>query len=73
VSSAEFRLTGADGAVLEAGTGDVTVADGFLELRPEAALAAALRVPSGRIASVAEPEPFIVLVLFADGSALELS
>jgi hypothetical protein len=73
VSSAEYRLTGADGAVLEAGTGDVTVADGFLELRPEAALAPALRVPSGRIASVAEPEPFIVLVLFADGGALELS
>ena len=73
VSSAEYRLTGADGAVLEAGTGDVTVADGVLELRPEAGLAPALRVPSGRIASVAEPEPFIVLILFADGGALELS
>lgn len=33
----------------------------------------ALRVPSGRITSVAEPEPFIVLVQFADGGALELS
>jgi hypothetical protein len=73
VSSAEYRLTGADGAVLEAGTGDVTVAGGFLELRPAAGLAPALRVPSGRIASVAEPEPFVVLVRFTDGGALELS
>jgi hypothetical protein len=73
VSSAEYRLTGADGAVLEAGTGDVTVAAGSLELRPAAGSAPALRVPSGLIASVAEPEPFIVLVRFADGGALELS
>jgi hypothetical protein len=73
VSSADYRLTGSDGAVLEAGTGDVTVADGVLELRPGTALASALRVPSGRIASVTEPEPFSVLVLFADGGALELS
>ena len=71
VSSAEYRLLGADGAVLEAGSGDVTVAGGVLELRP--AGGAALRVPSGRIASVAEPEPFVVLVTLADGTALELS
>jgi hypothetical protein len=71
VSSAEYRLIGADGAVLEAGSGDVTVAGGVLELRP--ADGSALRVPPGRIASVAEPEPFVVLVRIADGSALELS
>jgi hypothetical protein len=73
VSSAEYRLVGADGAVLEAGSGDVTVAGGVLELRPAAGFARALRVPSGRIASVVEPEPFIVLIRLADGSALELS
>jgi hypothetical protein len=71
VSSAEYRLIGADGAVLDAGSGDVTVAGGVLELRP--ADGSALRVPPGRIASVAEPEPFVVVVRIADGSALELS
>jgi hypothetical protein len=71
VSSADYRLLGADGAQLEAGTGDVTVTGGVLELQP--AGGAALRVPSGRIASVAEPEPFIVRVTLADGTALELS
>jgi len=71
VSSAEYRLLGADGAQLEAGSGDVTVAGGVLELQPAAG--AALRVPSGRIASVAEPEPFTVRVTLADGTALELS
>ena len=71
MSSAEYRLLGADGAQLEAGSGDVTLAGGVLELQPAAG--AALRVPSGRIASVAEPEPFIVRVTLADGTALELS
>ena len=71
MSSAEYRLIGANGAVLESGRGDVTVAGGVLELT--GAGRAALRVPSGRIASVAEPEPFVVLVALADGSALELS
>ena len=71
VSSAEYRLIGADGVVLDAGSGDVTVAGGVLQLRP--AVGSALRVPPGRIASVAEPEPFVVLVSIADGSALELS
>ena len=49
----------------------MTVAGGVLELQP--AGGTALRVPSRSIASVAEPEPFIVLVTLADGSALELS
>ena len=43
----------------------------MLELQP--ASGTALRVPSARIASVAEPEPFTVLVTLADGTALELS
>ena len=71
MSSAEYRLLGADGAQLEAGNGDVTVAGGVLELKPAAGVT--LRVPSGRIASVAEPEPFTVRVTLADGTALELS
>jgi hypothetical protein len=70
VSFARYRLVSADGTVLGAGNGDVTVAGGVLELLP--ADGAALRVPSGRIASVAEPEPFTVLVTLADGAALEL-
>ena len=71
MSSAQYRLVGADGSVLEAGNGEVTVAGGILELQP--AGGSALRVPPGRIASVAEPEPFTVLVTLADGTALELS
>jgi hypothetical protein len=71
VSSAEYRLIGADGAVLEAGSGDVAVAGGVLELRP--ASGPALRVPADRIASVAEPEPFVVLVRLADETGVELS
>lgn len=70
MSFAQYRLVGANGAVLEAGDGDVTVAGGVLELQPVGG--GALRVPPGRIASVAEPEPFTVLVTLADGSALEL-
>ena len=71
MSSAQYRLLAAGGTELEAGNGDVTVAGGVLELQP--AGGTALRVPSGRIASVLEPEPFIVLVTLADGTALELS
>jgi hypothetical protein len=70
VSFAQYRLVGANGTVLESGDADVTVAGGVLELQPAAG--AALRVPPARIASVAEPEPFTVLVTLADGSALEL-
>jgi hypothetical protein len=71
VSSAQYRLVGANGTVLDAGSGDVTVAGGVLELQP--AVGTALRVPSGRIAAVAEPAPFTVLVTLADGATLELS
>jgi hypothetical protein len=73
VSSARYRLLAADGTELEAGDGDLTVAAGVLELLPEAGAATALRVPSGRIASVVEPEPFTMLITLADGTALELS
>ena len=71
MSSAQYRLVDANGAVLDAGNGDVTVAGGVLELQPAAGTA--LRVPSGRIAAVAEPAPFTVLVTLADGATLELS
>jgi hypothetical protein len=71
VSSAQYRLVDANGTVLDAGNGDVTVAGGVLELQPAAGTA--LRVPSGRIAAVAEPAPFTVLVTLADGATLELS
>jgi hypothetical protein len=71
VSSAWYRLLAAGGAEVEAGDGDVTLASGVLELQP--AGGATLRVPSARIAAVAEPEPFTVLVTLADGTAVELS
>jgi hypothetical protein len=71
VSSAWYRLRAVGGAEVEAGDGEVTLAAGVLELRP--ASGTALRVPSAAIASVAEPEPFTVLVTLADGTAVELS
>jgi hypothetical protein len=71
VSSAWYRLLAAGGTELEAGDGEVTLAAGVLELQP--AGRAALRVPSARISSVVEPEPFTVLVTLSDGTALELT
>jgi hypothetical protein len=71
VSSAQYRLFASGGAEVEAGSGDVTVADGVLTLQP--ASGAALRVPSGRIASVTEPAPYTLLIMLADGSGFELS
>jgi hypothetical protein len=71
VASAQYRLIAADGTELEAGAGDVAFAAGVLELQP--AGGAALRVQAAAIASVAEPEPYTVLVTLADGTALELS
>jgi hypothetical protein len=71
VSSAQYRLLAASGEQLEAGSGDVTVAGGVIELLP--AGGTALRVPCSQVAAVAEPEPFTVRVTLADGAGLELS
>jgi len=71
VASAQYRLIAVGGTELEAGDGDVAVAGGLLELQP--ARGALLRVPPAAIASVAEPEPYTVLITLADGTALELS
>ena len=71
MASAHFRLIAAGGTELEAGDGDVAIAGGVLELQPSGG--AALRVQPGAIASVAEPEPYTMLVTLADGTALELS
>jgi hypothetical protein len=70
MSSVSYRLLAAGGAALESGDGDVTLAGGVLELRPAAGTT--LRVPSSRIAAVAEPAPFTILVTLADGTAVEL-
>jgi hypothetical protein len=70
VSSAQYRLVAAGGGQAESGSGDVTVAGGILELSP--ADGSPLRIPASRIASIAEPEPFTILVTLADGTALEL-
>ena len=71
MSSARYRLLAADSTELETGSGDITVAGGVLALQPVSGTA--LRVPSARIAAVAEPGPFTVLVTLADGTAVELS
>ena len=71
MTTARYRLIAAGGTELEAGDGDVAFASGVLELQP--AGGAALRIAPAGIASVAEPEPFTVLVTLADGTAVELS
>jgi hypothetical protein len=71
MSKGQYRLLAAGGAELEAGSGEVTVTAGVLELRP--ATGAALRLPPDRIASVSEPEPFTVLITLEDGTGVELS
>ena len=71
MSTAQYRLLAPGGAELEAGSGDVTVAGGILELRP--GTGAALRLPPDRIAAVTEPQPFAILVTLDDGTGLELS
>ncbi len=70
MSSAQYRLVAAGGGQAESGSGDVTVAGGILELSP--ANGTPLHIPASRIASIAEPEPFTILVTLADGTALEL-
>lgn len=70
MSSAQYRLVAAGGGQAESGSGDVTVAGGILELSP--VNGTPLRIPASRIASIAEPEPFTILVTLADGTALEL-
>jgi hypothetical protein len=71
VSQASYRLIAASGAELEAGSGEVTVAGGALELRP--ATGSALRVPIDRIGAVSEPQPYTVGVTLTDGTTIELS
>jgi hypothetical protein len=71
VSNAHYRLLAAGGGEMESGAGEVTVTGGVLELRPRTG--AALRLPPERIASVSEPQPFVVLLTLADGTGVELS
>ena len=72
MASARYRIIAAGGTELEAGDGDVALAGGVLELQPAGA-GTPLRVASAGIASVAEPEPFSVLLTLADGTAVELT
>lgn len=71
MSAAEYRIFSPDGAERESGSGGAAVADGALILSP--AMGTTLRVPFAHIASVTEPQPFMVRVTFADGNAIELS
>jgi hypothetical protein len=71
VSAAQYRILTPAGEKREDGNADVEVADGALTLVPSAG--GVLRIPFGRISSVAEPEPFAVRITLADGSAVELS
>jgi hypothetical protein len=67
----QYRLFSPAGQAVENGEADVSVADGALVVAP--VLGAVLRVPFAQIVSVTEPEPFVVRVDCADGSAIELN
>jgi hypothetical protein len=71
VSQASYRLIAAGGAELEAGSGEVEVSGGALELRP--AGGSPLRVPFDRIGAVSEPQPYTIGVTLTDGTTIELS
>ncbi len=71
VSQAQYRLVAPGGGEIEAGSAEVTVAGGVLELTPAAG--PALRVPPGRVAAVTEPRPYTIGVALADGTVIELS
>jgi hypothetical protein len=71
VSQAQYRLLSPAGQPAENGQADVSVTGGALMLAPSSG--AVLRVPFGQIASVTEPEPFVVRIDCTDGSTVELS
>ncbi len=71
MSQAGYRLLSPGGQLADNGQADVSVAGGALEVAPMSG--AVLRVPFGQIASVSEPEPFVIRIDCTDGSAVELS
>ena len=71
VSAAQYRIISPAGGETENGSADVAVTDGTLTVAPSAG--STLRVPSGQIRSVTEPQPFTVLVSLADGTSIELT
>jgi hypothetical protein len=71
VSAAQYRIISPAGGETENGSADVAVTDGTLTVAPSAG--STLRVPSGQIRSVTEPQPFTVLVGLADGTSIELT
>jgi hypothetical protein len=71
VSAAQYRIISPAGGETENGSADVGVTDGTLTVAPAAG--STLRVPSGQIRSVTEPQPFTVLVSLADGTSIELT
>jgi hypothetical protein len=76
VSQAEYRLLSPAGQLAESGQADVSAAAGSVAgaaLVVVPSSGAVVRVPFGQIASVTEPEPFVVRIDCTDGSAVELS
>jgi hypothetical protein len=71
VSAAQYRIISPAGGETENGSANVAVTDGTLTVAPSAG--STLRVPSGQICSVTEPQPFTVLVGLADGTSIELT
>jgi len=65
-----FRLVAADGAVLDEGEAVAELAGGALVVSPS--FGPVLRVAPADIVTVDEPEPYVVRLVLADGSALEL-
>jgi hypothetical protein len=76
VSAAQYRIVTASGQPAasgqpEVGDADVTAGGGALVIAPIAGTV--LRVPFGEITAITEPEPFVVRIILADGTAVELS
>src|SRR3989440_9711939 len=66
-----FRLLDGSGAVLDEGDAVAEVAGGALVVSP--GFGQPLRVSPADIVEIAEPEPYLVRLLLADGAVLELS
>ncbi|MER7274415.1 hypothetical protein ABT369_08170 [Dactylosporangium sp. NPDC000244] len=66
-----YRLIADGGALLDEGGGTAEMAGGALVVTPEQG--AVLRVAPGDVAEIQEPQPYVVLLVLADGARLELS
>ncbi|MBV8194369.1 MAG: hypothetical protein JOY80_02455 [Candidatus Dormibacteraeota bacterium] len=66
-----YRMSGANGQVIEEGDGSVDVANNVVTVAPQ--LGQPLRIEPAQITEVSEPAPFVVRIRLSDGSAVDLS